>query len=161
MDAISLYQMNFNMRYLKTICYEKLNGNMDTCTLIRDFIGFNIENERGLNILLAEIHVIFIKKKELSDYNIIRDPVLYKNIFSHFIFLIQPSISYNKIINFKSSNDTTPLHLACKYGDILLVNIIISKGADITIRNRNNEDALIIAALNGNIEIVKIIIRKI
>ena len=159
----SLQEMIFNMHNLHLLCIENLHNNMDIYALIRDFIGFEIENNDGFNVILAEIQIIYIKTKKLiieHGITLIKDSQIYKNIYQRLLIILYPSISNIKIINFRSSNGTTPLHLACKLGDILLVNTMIENGADIFIKDKNNEDALIIAALNGNIEIVKLLIEK-
>lgn len=64
------------------------------------------------------------------------------------------------LLNARSDNGATPLHVACWYGKTEVATYLIQKGADINLKAQNNISPLHIAAMTGNLELVKLLLEK-
>ena len=63
-------------------------------------------------------------------------------------------------ISIRNKGDLSPLMLACKYGFVNLVNILINNGANINEKNILGETALSIAQLNHHDDLAMKILQK-
>lgn len=68
------------------------------------------------------------------------------------IYLIKSGVSVNEK---DKESGSTPLHYACEYGHINIVELLLRCGADINAINNQNNTSLLVAITNGNLEITK------
>ncbi len=114
---------------------------------------------------LKKTHEIFVKKNiNFKPWNV-RDSngnnmlhyIINKNLEREFYFAIKLE---DIDINDKNNSNETPLHYACKVGNLKIVKELINKNADLNILNDNNITPIIIASLKGYEEIVSFLLKK-
>ena len=66
---------------------------------------------------------------------------------------------YLSIYNAKAES-VTPLHLAAFRNDTKIAEYLLSKGADVSVRNKEGKSSLHIAAVEGNFPMVKLLASK-
>jgi len=83
-------------------------------------------------------YIIFREEEELK---------YYRNISKYILFL-------------QFQHNITPMHVAAKWGKIKMVNLLMSKGANIEAKTRDGLTPLHCAARSGHHEVVDILIEK-
>jgi len=63
-------------------------------------------------------------------------------------------------LSFRLQHNITPIHVAAKWGKIKMVNLLMSKGANIEAKTRDGLTPLHCAARSGHHEVVDILIEK-
>ena len=81
--------------------------------------------------------------------------IINNSIFMKYLF---PKIITSKYISI--SDGWTPLNIACNFGHVEIVKILIEKNIDINIPNNDGWTPLNTACIQGHKEIVKILIEK-
>ena len=75
--------------------------------------------------------------------------------------LVSQLLTVNKsLLDSRDGNEMTPLHVAAREGKAEVVNLLLSKGADINAQYKNGGTALHLAALNGHREVIKALLSK-
>lgn len=67
---------------------------------------------------------------------------------------------YEFEINATNSEGSSPLMIACSYGDIDLVKLLLEKGAQLNFLSDSGQTPLLAAVSSGNLELVKFLIEK-
>ena len=73
---------------------------------------------------------------------------------------VQEAIKNGADVEFKDSNETTPLMLAVKLNNSALVGVLVSAGAKVDARDESGKTALLFAARRGFIDIVQSLLAR-
>lgn len=76
-------------------------------------------------------------------------------IEKRFLTTIQQLINYGANVN---NMDISPLHYACKLGNIEIIQLLLGNGADINLINNSGKSPIYYACKHGNIELIKYLI---
>jgi len=60
-----------------------------------------------------------------------------------------------ELVNTKQIDDFTPLHYACHRGNLEIVKILLSFGAEVSASSKNGVTCLHLACVSGNLDLVK------
>lgn len=129
------------------IIYKNYNQPWTHLYLDRGFYsGFEAFWKKGVNPNL----------KDESSNNL-----LHHMIYNDYDFTINAPDILDKISNINAKNSTgdTALFMACKSGNIKVINALLSKNADVNIGNNNKITPLMMAAYTNNTVLIKILIK--
>ncbi|CAL8113048.1 unnamed protein product [Orchesella dallaii] len=72
-----------------------------------------------------------------------------------FCFLSALLLEFGGDVNGENDDGDTPLHLACQYGHVDIVGLLIDEGASLVQLNKQNEPAILKAANNNQVEVLQ------
>ena len=138
-----------------------------------------IEKGANVNVKLFDIAPVVFERLSRTDieiFNLLIDKGLDINIRNHrnetilihacydcnySMEIVKKILTLNSdLLNAKDDKDNNPLINACKIGYIKLVNYLIEKGADISVKNKKNRSALSYAVKKGHFTVAKLLIEK-
>ena len=174
-EIISLKQNLFNNYASKDKCLFHQESKKEP---FKDFGNTHLTEERVLNIFEACRYGILPRVQYMiENENVPKDKTVEINNFSfkyyegdtllHIASINKhlPIVQYfiekqNFNIDIKGHDDKTPLHYACEYGHFIIVEYLISKGANINAKDKNGNYAIHHASIGGHLPIVQYLIEN-
>jgi len=77
-----------------------------------------------------------------------------------FLYLLQRFVDFGDDINVKADNGESPLHAACKSGQVATVEYLSEKGALLDLQDNNGNTALHVAVSNGHLDITRVLVKR-
>ncbi|KAJ3289853.1 hypothetical protein HDU79_003703, partial [Rhizoclosmatium sp. JEL0117] len=121
-------------------------------TLINAVIGGNEDTARFLLSRGADPNVSFTREEDNVHFNALSEAVA-QNHKSILILLLESGATPNKYLQ----NNTSPLEIACRLGQVDMVRLFIKYNADLNIR-RGDRTPIAAACENGHLDVLELLL---
>ncbi|MCF6808350.1 ankyrin repeat domain-containing protein [Thiotrichales bacterium 19S9-12] len=133
--------------------YEKEKNSQDYCDLLSYAVCCN--QKEIVALILSKLTTKEAKKEVINKPYIYTEnekkyTVIYDAIYSSNIKILKMLIKAGADVNYKNTNDTTPLHHAAQLGDIEKVKLLIKNGAMVNAQNKDGKTPLHMAVIAAN-----------